>query len=272
MPVRAEDGHLTAAGELTATLPTRNTPLAPCTESRESAFSPSCAEQYNRAGVRAAGRGIDVKVAGNDPDDNMPDRGAFLNLAGAVQGGLTLLAIVLAWGLRIDVWAVIAWDGPSIAAGVLATLPLLALFGVTYRWSWRPVREIRELVLNLLGPTLALCRWHDLVLLAALAGVGEELFFRGVLQTVCIRWFGLGAGLALASIVFGLLHAATPAYAVLATLIGVYLGALFLAFDPPNLLVPMIVHTLYDLFAFVVLRREALRRLKRARHADALRD
>src|SRR5262249_54526611 len=57
-------------------------------------------------------------------------------------------------------------------------------------------------------------------------------------------WLGLAA----ASVLFGLLHAVTPTYAVLATLMGGYLGGLWMATG--NILAPIIVHALYD---FVVL-------------------
>ena len=62
--------------------------------------------------------------------------------------------------------------------------------------------------------------------------------------------------LALTSITFGLVHSVTRAYAVLATGIGLYLGGIMMLTE--SLLVPIVVHTLYDFVAFlVVLRRPA---------------
>jgi len=55
------------------------------------------------------------------------------------------------------------------------------------------------------------------------------------------------------SLAFGLLHALTPAYFVLAALMGAYLG--WLQMETGNLLVPIIVHWLYDALAFWLLRR-----------------
>jgi membrane protease YdiL (CAAX protease family) len=91
----------------------------------------------------------------------------------------------------------------------------------------------------------------DLLAIATLAGVGEEMLFRGVFQGVLSRWAGVGVGLTLASALFGVLHAITFTYAVLAALAGAFLGALWLWTG--NLLTPIIVHTLYDFLLLVYL-------------------
>jgi membrane protease YdiL (CAAX protease family) len=51
--------------------------------------------------------------------------------------------------------------------------------------------------------------------------------------------------------VFGLAHPISTTYAVLASLIGIYLGFLFVATD--NLLVPIVTHAAYDFLALVYL-------------------
>ena len=55
-------------------------------------------------------------------------------------------------------------------------------FWATYTVDWSPLRRIRELLIELLGRPMALCRWYDLLVLAVLAGVCEEVLFRGVIQ------------------------------------------------------------------------------------------
>ncbi len=62
---------------------------------------------------------------------------------------------------------------------------------------------------------------------------------------------GAWTGLAVASVVFGLLHAVTPTYAVLAALIGVYLGGLWQVTG--NILTPIVTHALYDFLLLVYL-------------------
>ena len=52
------------------------------------------------------------------------------------------------------------------------------------------------------------------------AGIGEELLFRGVVQALLERWLGPWIALGVASILFGLVHALTPTYALLAAFAG----------------------------------------------------
>ncbi len=85
------------------------------------------------------------------------------------------------------------------------------------------------------------------IVVSALAGVGEELLFRGVIQSGLSASFGVWPGLLVASVLFGGMHALSRAYFVLATLMGLYLGTLYQATG--NLLLPAIVHGLYDAIA-----------------------
>ena len=96
-------------------------------------------------------------------------------------------------------------------------------------------------------------RFMAAMVLSLAAGVGEEMLFRGVVQAVLDRWWGPWAALPVASLFFGLLHALTPTYAVLATLAGLYLGGVWLLTG--NLLVVIVAHAFYDLIALVYLLR-----------------
>jgi membrane protease YdiL (CAAX protease family) len=96
----------------------------------------------------------------------------------------------------------------------------------------------------------------DLALLSLVAGIGEELLCRGVLQPVLGRWLGPAFGLAAASLLFGLLHPVSWLYIVLAGLLGAYLGFLYLATG--NLLGPIVAHALYDFVVLVYIVRRPL--------------
>lgn len=85
------------------------------------------------------------------------------------------------------------------------------------------------------------------VVLGLAAGISEEWLFRGVLQFELVGRLGEVAGVALSSLVFGLLHAVTPLYAILAGLASLYFGAIYLYTD--NLAIPMACHALYDIGA-----------------------
>jgi membrane protease YdiL (CAAX protease family) len=86
-------------------------------------------------------------------------------------------------------------------------------------------------------------------ILGAVAGIGEEWLFRGVFQEVLTQKFGSSISLAVSGVVFGLLHAVTPVYALLAGAASVFFGYLYIVSH--NLAVPMITHAVYDVFALM---------------------
>jgi membrane protease YdiL (CAAX protease family) len=145
------------------------------------------------------------------------------------------------------------WDAGDAAWGAAATLPLLPVLLLSARSSWPPLARIRRFVDAVVRPWFAACTWPDLATIALAAGVGEELLVRGVIQPALGRLLGAGPALAAASVLFGLLHPITPTYAVLAALIGAYLGGVWLASG--NLLVPIVAHALYDFIALAYLLR-----------------
>jgi membrane protease YdiL (CAAX protease family) len=119
----------------------------------------------------------------------------------------------------------------------------------------KSVVTIRRFLLETLGPALHLYHWADLFILAAIAGISEELLFRGVIQPwIEVAW-GANAGLICSNILFGLVHAITPLYTVLATLVGIYMGLALDYGGERNLLTPIIMHWLYDFLAFMALMR-----------------
>ena len=116
-----------------------------------------------------------------------------------------------------------------------------------------PVHRLVALVVEQLGRLLAARSPAELALLAALAGVSEEVLFRGVVQVALARVLPEAAALLTASVLFGLVHFATRTYAILAGVMGLYLGMLFLV--QGNLLTPIITHALYDFVALVYVAR-----------------
>ena len=185
---------------------------------------------------------------------DLNDRGVFLNIAGVFEGGLALLALGAGWAIGVDPLRFLRWDWQDAASGSAAAVPIFVLLLISYRLPFGRMREITQFLTEALGPPLSACRWYDLILLAALAGFAEELLFRGLIQ-VWLEGWGWGVALAGSNLLFGLAHCITPLYAVLAGLIGVYLGLLMDAGDERNLLTPMVTHALYDYLAFIVVAR-----------------
>ncbi len=179
----------------------------------------------------------------------------FFKSACYFEASLILIALFLGWVAGIDPFENISFSETAIASGVIGTVPLFLMFLALERIQGAPVVNIRKLLLNTLGPGLYRYHWTDLLILASIAGVSEELLFRGVMQPWLETSWGITAGLIGSNIVFGLVHAVTPLYALLATLVGIYLGLSLDYGGERNLLTPIIIHTLYDFLAFVALMR-----------------
>jgi membrane protease YdiL (CAAX protease family) len=171
-----------------------------------------------------------------------------------VEAGLGVLAWILGWCMGQPAGASLRPEWAAFAWGVAATGPLILVFVGCQRSSLKPFARIRTFFDETLRPLFAQCSLGELALVATAAGIGEELLFRGVVQAFASRWLGPGAGLAVSNLLFGLLHPITPAYVVLAGLMGAYLGALWLATG--NLFAPITAHALYDFLALAYLLRK----------------
>ena len=173
------------------------------------------------------------------------DRNQFLNFAGLFEGGLALLALSVGWLLDINPLEHLAWDWRAVGWGVVATVPTFLLFYLSYRFPIGELRKIRDFLSRELAPSLSALRWYDLILMSLLAGVSEELLFRGLLQP----WLGQPW----CNVLFGLVHWITPLYAALAFAIGSFLSWTMTITEPQNLLTPIITHALHDYLAFLMI-------------------
>ena len=179
----------------------------------------------------------------------------FFKKACYFESALVLVAVALGWIADIDPFENLHFSETVIAYGVIGTAPLFLLFLTMEQIQLESVVKIRSLLLETLGPGLHSYHWTDLFMLAAIAGVSEEILFRGVIQPWMESSWGMAAGLIGSNIIFGLVHAVTPLYAVLAALVGIYLGLSLDYGGDRNLLTPVIIHGLYDFLAFVTLMR-----------------
>ncbi|MDZ7828938.1 MAG: type II CAAX endopeptidase family protein [Halofilum sp. (in: g-proteobacteria)] len=177
-----------------------------------------------------------------------------LPVALVAEGLLIPLALGLAWLLGQSPWDDFHWPLGTLLLAIAFTAPLVALLGLFTALGPRWFRELE----NIVRPAVdALFRGQGraaVILAALLAGFGEELLFRGVLQAWLADGLGPWLGLGLASVVFGFMHAVSPAYFVVATVMGLYLGALY--HFTGNLVLASLVHAIYDWIAIeMVLRR-----------------
>ncbi len=184
-------------------------------------------------------------------EDELPAPQSLAKMAMVFEGGLGLIAVGVGWALGRPLGELIDWSVTGAVWGTIAALPLMVLLLVCVRSPVRPFSDVTKTIDEMLVPMFRGIGLVNLALISALAGLGEELLFRGLIQQGLADWIGGPAGvwigLAAASIIFGLVHPVTPTYAVLAALMGAYLGWLWI--ETENLLVPIMAHAVYDFLA-----------------------
>jgi membrane protease YdiL (CAAX protease family) len=163
------------------------------------------------------------------------------------EGILLATALAFAWGAGLslragDPLAGLAWG--IFAALALAGVNLVFLRARNSGWPGTALRYVCRLIVRPLFEHVRM--WH-ILLISLLAGLGEELLFRGVLQPVI--------GLPLASLVFGAVHIGGRGfvgYGIWAACIGALFG--WLTVMTGGLLAPIVAHALYDALALAYVR------------------
>ncbi|KAA1171929.1 CPBP family intramembrane metalloprotease [Marinobacter salinexigens] len=168
------------------------------------------------------------------------------------QGGIGLAGLGLIWLFAIPV----QWDGLGLirvvvfgALGAAITyLVLLLLSLVPGLFPDDLERQMRGLY-----HFARSFPWTVLAALSALAGVGEELLFRGAVQGWLTGTVGPWMALIVSAVLFGLVHYVSFTYFLVATGLGVVLGAAYHFSD--SLALVMVWHGLYDMMALFFLIR-----------------
>jgi membrane protease YdiL (CAAX protease family) len=196
-----------------------------------------------------------------DPKTPVRDSGAFIFQGSMFELGLVGLALLLGWfGLRDPDQSLIRFTfqevlAPALLWGVLGTLPLLVYLYIVEQIPWGLFREIANVTESSIRPLFATASFTDLVLIAALAGLSEELLFRWSIQGGLSAWIegptGIWIGLVVASLLFGACHFLNWAYAIVTFFVGLYFG--WLMIWTGTWLAPAISHGLFDLIALCVI-------------------
>lgn len=95
--------------------------------------------------------------------------------------------------------------------------------------------------------------WPQIIIISILAGISEELLFRGALQSWLANSIGVYTGLVLSSLIFGLLHAMSLYYFVFAFVMSLFLGSIFHLTQ--SMLLVVTIHTAYDILALGVIAK-----------------
>lgn len=169
-----------------------------------------------------------------------------------VEGGLAVIAIIADVFLRLNFQTYFQYNNETLIQIVWGLLPLIAGYFVLLALPFAGVRQIDRIVRELFGQYMRHWKLWQIAVVAALAGLGEELFFRGLIQMGFSSIFDVWLAILLTSLIFGLAHAITPTYCFLAFIISLYLSFLFI--HTGSLLVPIAIHALYDFFVFLFIR------------------
>jgi membrane protease YdiL (CAAX protease family) len=192
---------------------------------------------------------------------NSSTRSDGFAMAVVVEGGLLLIALGLAWLFHVTLRDMFPPVGPplmnAIVRGLLATLPMLAIFLLLVNSNWPMMRQLREQVQWLIDEMFPSRSISQFAMVAVLAGVGEELLFRGAMQSILGNWTTPVIGLVITSLLFGLAHALSKLYFVFAVAVGAFLGWMTLKYN--DLVAPMVAHAVYDFLALVYLSRRKAR-------------
>ncbi|MCL1470704.1 CPBP family intramembrane glutamic endopeptidase [Argonema antarcticum] len=180
-----------------------------------------------------------------DPLPNDPEFESLTRPQLLVAMGVTAILLLVVAKLWLQFGAVsilgVKWTNSALPLGLAQGLGITAASSLVYR-LWPAYRKSADMYLALvLKPLL----WPDLIWLALLPGLSEELLFRGVMLPA----LGLDIlALVLSSLCFGILHLSGLEqwpYVIWATVIGLVLG--YSALATGNLLVPIVAHIVTNL-------------------------
>jgi uncharacterized protein len=194
--------------------------------------------------------------AGALEPSNLGTGSNILWLGVAFEFAMGLVGMGLAWLLGQPLGEQIRWSLHGIGLGLVVCVPMLLLFFVCVQWPVGPLGPIERFVREVVRPLFSKCALSQLALLSLAAGVGEELLFRGALQGALCRWLPPWAAIAVASLLFGMMHPITVGYVLLATLMGAYLGWAYLATQ--DLIVVVVAHAVYDFLALTLVTRRQM--------------
>jgi membrane protease YdiL (CAAX protease family) len=146
--------------------------------------------------------------------------------------------------VHLSGWSLLGFIGCAIIAALILWTPL------------ESIRAFRQFVLKMLVPLFQPLTIWQVALLAACAGIGEEMLFRWCVQGGLQRVLPFESAplwaLLIASILFGLCHAIGWWYFLFATLLGAWMGIVMMA---SGSVIPAIVaHGVYDFVAILALR------------------
>lgn len=180
-----------------------------------------------------------------------------------VEAGLGVVSLVIGWlaghqsAVGMSSAAPVRDQLIGIAWGVVATLPMLLVLAASTRIRIPSLDRVEQLARQAVRHLFPKPQLWQLAAVSIAAGLGEELFFRGLVQAGLAALiggdYGIWIALAVGAAVFGAFHWLNATYALLAMLAGLYFGWLLIASG--SLWTPIVAHAAYDFIALVYLVR-----------------
>lgn len=159
--------------------------------------------------------------------------------------GMVIIAVAdLQWNLWFVSPVIDLLLGVFAAAVTYALMYLLYLHGGGV--AEQLTADVKKMGRHFIGYS-----WGKLIVISALAGIGEELLFRVGLQAWFATHINIYLAILLPALIFGFLHFISFVYFVVATLMGIVFGLTYHFTDSTILI--MLWHGVYDLIALVVL-------------------
>ena len=192
----------------------------------------------------------------DEDNDNLPkyDRQAVFSMTIFAEVFVLLIASVWIFFARIDLRPLLVFNMKGLILAVLAaavvTLLNLVILKLADKYGAQIylLKSMKDLINKQMLPLIGHLTFFDSILVSAVSGLCEEVFFRGVLQNQC--------GIVPSACAFGLAHLPRIyyfPYALWATYVGLLMS--FLVLETGSLYSPMIAHALINFASITVLRR-----------------
>ncbi len=164
------------------------------------------------------------------------------------ESSLAFLALLFSYQMDIFIINNLYWNSQHFIFSIGMSGVLFIISLGMYHAPFHFVTKIRVALSHRLDSIFKDISLLKISLVSLAAGLGEEFFFRGFLQEYFYNSIGTWPALLVSNFLFGLAHwKIAPLYSLFAGFLGVLLGLSMIYTD--NLLVPVIIHTLYDFIA-----------------------
>ncbi len=166
--------------------------------------------------------------------------------------GLLIISVALTYGHDYS-WSLFGHTGwLSVPLGIVIAVFMFVCPVWLITHHWLRLHSFYELIAYLHKMTSGLS-FGQIILISFCAGVGEELLFRGALQSWLQELIGFYSAVVISSLIFAILHAMTLYYFLITFFISLCFGVLF--HYSQSMLLLITIHTVYDVIALIVIAK-----------------